>query len=143
MFAFERLPQACKNALCRPDVRRRKAFGQRICPWVIGSEGSLVGLQAFLRKHDKPGAPVARVRLERDQPILVQVIHYTLHILTVGPKVAGTRGCDEGFGSNAWIDAINRRFDSRKLEAINLCDVEHARCTGNEEPVAAIIIIGG
>lgn len=51
-------------------------------------------------------------------------------------------GCDECLGGNAWIDAINGRFDCRKLEAIYLCDVEHARCAGNEIPIAAIIIAG-
>lgn len=54
-----------------------------------------------------------------------------------------TCGCDEGFGSNAWIDAINGRFDCRKLETIDLCDVEHTRRTGNEETIPAIIIIAG
>ena len=54
-----------------------------------------------------------------------------------------TCGCDERFGGNAWIDAINGWFDCRKLEAIDLCDVEHARCAGNEETIAAIIIIAG
>ncbi len=53
------------------------------------------------------------------------------------------RGCDECFGSNAWIDAINGRFDCRKLETIDLCDVEHARCAGNEETISAIIVIAG
>ena len=53
-----------------------------------------------------------------------------------------TRGCDECFGSNARIDAINRRFDCRKFKAIDLRDVEHARCASDEETIAAIIIAG-
>ncbi len=71
--------------MCGLNLVDGQSIREAVDPWGLKTHGSIKGLPSLVCQNDKLCAAMVRVRLETNQAILCQVVHYPLDILTIGP----------------------------------------------------------
>ena len=86
--ALELHPKRCDDAADGPDVLDQKAIRKLVHPRRLHVHSGVERPLSLVGQDNELRAPVMRVRLECDEPVLVQVVDDPLYVLPIGAEVA-------------------------------------------------------
>src|SRR5262245_10328490 len=69
------------------DVLDRQPIGEAVDPGGLQTHGRIECLSPLVGQHDKLRPPVMGIGLEVDQPISLQIIDDSLHVLAIGAEI--------------------------------------------------------